>query len=44
MGPFEQKPVRPDALRFAAALVITAATSLALGHTLRQPSLMGCQQ
>jgi hypothetical protein len=41
MGPFEQKPIRPDALRFAAALIIIAASSLALGHALRQPSQMG---
>jgi hypothetical protein len=34
-------PGRPDARRFAALVVITAATAIALGHTLRQPSQMG---
>jgi hypothetical protein len=37
----EQKPGRPDALRFAAPLIIIAASALALGHALRQPSQMG---
>ena len=41
MNEFEQKPGRPDALRFAAPLIIIAATALALGHTLRQPTQMG---
>ena len=31
----------PNALRFAALLIIIAATALALGHTLRQPTQMG---
>ena len=33
-------PRRPDARRFAALLIITAATSIAAGHLLRQPSFM----
>jgi hypothetical protein len=33
-------PRRPDARRFAALLIITAATFIAAGHTLRQPSFM----
>ena len=41
MNEFEQKPGRPDARRFAALLIIIAATALALGHTLRQPTQMG---
>ena len=41
MEEYAQKPERPDALRFAAALIIISASSLALGHTLRQPSQMG---
>jgi len=38
---FGSKLGRPDARRFAALLVITAATAIALGVTLRQPTLMG---
>jgi hypothetical protein len=41
MGTFEQEPGRPVALRFAAPLIIIAASALALGHALRQPSQMG---
>ena len=33
-------PRRSDARRFAALVVITAATSIAAGHTLRQPAFM----
>jgi hypothetical protein len=33
-------PRRPDARRYAALLIITAATSIAAGHLLRQPSFM----
>jgi hypothetical protein len=33
-------PRRPDARRFAATLIITAATFIAAGHTLRQPCFM----
>jgi hypothetical protein len=33
-------PRRPDARRFTATLIITAATFIAAGHTLRQPSFM----
>jgi hypothetical protein len=33
-------PRRPDARRFAALLIITAATFIAAGHLLRQPSFM----
>ena len=40
MTPLDQNPGRPDARRFAAAVVIIAATGIALGHTLRQPALM----
>jgi hypothetical protein len=41
MNEFEQKPGRTDPRRFTALLVIVAATGLALGHTLRQPTQMG---
>jgi hypothetical protein len=40
MNEFESKQGRPDARRFAALIIITAATSFALGHTLRQPAQM----
>src|SRR6185312_8708258 len=33
-------PRRPEARRYAALLIITAATSIAAGHLLRQPSFM----
>src|SRR6201986_2937488 len=33
-------PRRPDARQFVALVVITAATAIALGHTLRQPAFM----
>ncbi len=33
-------PPRPDARRFAAALIITGAVFIAAGHTLRQPAFM----
>jgi hypothetical protein len=36
----EFRPRRPDARQFIALVVITAATALALGHTLRQPVFM----
>src|SRR5262249_8480210 len=36
----EMMPSRADARRFAAMLVITAATAIAIGHTLRQPAFM----
>jgi hypothetical protein len=41
MNEFEPKLGRADARRFAALLVITAATAIGLGVTLRQPTLMG---
>jgi hypothetical protein len=41
MNEFEPKLGRPDARRFAALFVITAATAIGLGVTLRQPTLMG---
>ena len=41
MNEFEPKLGRSDARRFTALLVITAATSIALGVTLRQPTQMG---
>ena len=41
MNEFEPKLGRPDARRFAALLVITTATAMALGVTLRQPTQMG---
>ena len=34
-------PRRPEARRFVALIVITAATAIALGHALRQPTQMG---
>src|SRR5436190_23092857 len=37
----ELTPRRPDHRRFVALVVITAATAIALGHTLRQPIQMG---
>ena len=37
----ELEPLRPEARRFVALLVITAAVALALGMLLRQPSMMG---
>jgi hypothetical protein len=40
MNDFDDKRGRSEPRRFLALLVITAATSLALGHTLRQPSQM----
>ena len=41
MNQFEQTPRRSDARRFAALVIIVAATSIALGHALRQPTQMG---
>ena len=41
MNEFDPKLGRRDARRFAALVVITAATAIALGVTLRQPTLMG---
>src|SRR3974390_2737565 len=38
---FEPKQQRPDTRRFAAMLIITVATAVALGITLRQPTQMG---
>src|SRR5271156_2276433 len=37
----EQTPRHPEARRFAALVIIVAATSIALGHALRQPTQMG---
>jgi hypothetical protein len=41
MNEFEPKTGRPDSHRFTALFVIIAATGIALGHTLRQPTQMG---
>jgi hypothetical protein len=41
MNEFEREPGNTDARRFAALIIIVAATSLALGHALRQPTQMG---
>jgi hypothetical protein len=41
MNQVEQTSRRPDARRFAALVIIVAATSIALGHALRQPTQMG---
>jgi hypothetical protein len=41
MNELEQRPVRTEPRRFTAGIVIVAATGLALGHALRQPSQMG---
>jgi hypothetical protein len=41
MYELEEKSTRPDARRFAASVIIIAATGVALGHTLRQPTQMG---
>ena len=41
MNDFEDKPARPEPRRFTAQLVIIAATAIALGHCLRQPTQMG---
>ncbi|MFI5459192.1 MAG: hypothetical protein ACHRXM_27500 [Isosphaerales bacterium] len=41
MNEFEQKPGRSDPRRFTAMVLITAATAIALGHCLRQPTQMG---
>ncbi len=41
MNEFDPKLGRRDARRFIALIVITAATAIALGVTLRQPTLMG---
>ena len=41
MKQVEPVPQRPDARRFAALVIIVAATSIALGHALRQPTQMG---
>ncbi len=41
MNEFDPKLGRPDARRFVALIVITAATAIAFGVTLRQPTLMG---
>src|SRR5271165_3560612 len=40
MNEFDAKLGRPDARRFAGLVLITAATAIALGVTLRQPTLM----
>ena len=41
MSEFDPIPRRSEPLRFAASLIIIAATALALGHALRQPTQMG---
>jgi hypothetical protein len=41
MNEFEKEPGRTDPRRFTALIVIVAATGLALGCTLRQPTQMG---
>ena len=41
MNELELRLNRPDPRRFAALIVIVAATGIALGHTLRQPTQMG---
>jgi hypothetical protein len=41
MKQVEPIPQRPDARRFAALVIIVAATSISLGHALRQPTQMG---
>jgi hypothetical protein len=41
MKEFDQSAARPDQRRFTALVVITAATAIALGHCLRQPTQMG---
>jgi hypothetical protein len=41
MNHFEQMPRRSDVRRIAALVIIVAATSMALGHALRQPTQMG---
>jgi hypothetical protein len=41
MNEFEVKPARSDPRRFTALLLITAASAIALGLCLRQPSQMG---
>jgi hypothetical protein len=41
MNEFEPKTGRPDPRRLTALFVIVAATGIALGHTLRQPTQMG---
>ena len=41
MNDFEPNPGPPETRRFAALIVIVAATALALGHALRQPTQMG---
>src|SRR5271156_6692051 len=41
MNDFEPNPCPPETRRFTALIVIVAATALALGHALRQPTQMG---
>jgi hypothetical protein len=41
MNQVDPIPQRPDTRRFAALVMIVAATSIALGHALRQPTQMG---
>ena len=41
MNQVDPIPQRPDTRRFAALVIIVAATSIALGHALRQPTQMG---
>jgi hypothetical protein len=41
MNELEPRPRRSEPLRLASSLIIIASSSLALGHTLRQPTQMG---